>query len=82
MPQSGQRRMVPLIPVILLCCQQSLIFQGNQPVYGHKKSLLVGLRDDCFLKVLDENVDVLLSHRTRQTTTLNVTFEVVVDVVI
>jgi hypothetical protein len=41
---------------------------------------MVGLWDDCFLKVLDKNVDVLVSHRTRQTTTLQVAFGVVPDV--
>ena len=43
---------------------------------------MVGLRNDCFLKVLDENVDVLVCHRTRQTTRLDVTLEVVINVVI
>ena len=74
--------MGPLIKQSLLRSQQSLIFQGEQAVYCLQESLLVGLRDNRFLEIFDENVDVLLCHRTRQTSTLNVAFEVVVNVVI
>lgn len=67
-PQAGQTRkfLGSVIDPRLLCGLSRLLFQVQEPLESLDKSGLFCLRDDGFLQVFDEDVDVLLRHKETQ----------------